>query len=191
MPIVEVLVPDNVIAVNGLGLHFNDGFPHEDNLECLIWEGSAENGSGFLKFTDDYDMMLLPPLYNEEVAPYIAIWQGEKARQDKQRIEQEAEINRHMNSPEFRLHQLRNLCVEKMTAYDNATHQLDRLYRLAQTDEQKQKIDALQREWDKYAEALCHLTDNPDSPWDGGLSTGTPQSVPWPKEPPRPKTLNQ
>lgn len=189
MPTVEVIVPDNVIAINGKGYVFSEPFPHEDNLEYLIWHGTPEDGYGRIKFTDDYDIDLWPPLYNEEVAPYVALWQAEHARYMQQQIEREAEQNRRINSPEYRLGQLRFRRQEKLNMYDSVTAQLNRMYRLTDSEEKKAEIDALQLQWDSYAQQLCNLTDNPDSPWDGGQSVGEPYSVPWPEEPPAPKTI--
>lgn len=189
MPTVEVVVADNVIAVNGVGYKFGEPFPHEDNLEYLIWEGTPETGCGRIKFNDDYDIEIWPPLYEEEVMPYIALWQGEHARQMQERIDRETEVNKYFNSPEYKLRELRIRRQERLDLYDSVTSQLNRMYRLSETDEEKAKINALQMQWDEYAQQLCNMTDNPDSPWDGGLSVGEPYSVPWPEEPPLPKTL--
>ena len=188
---IHVVPPDNVISVNGIGFDFPEPFPHEENLTHLSWFGSPDDGYGQMDFSDDYSMKLLPPLFEEEVAPYLALWQGEKARRDKLAQQQEFETQQFLNSTEYKLRTLRDMRQERLNLYDTTISQLDRMQRLATTDEMKAEIAELRHKWDAYAEKLCNLTDHPDCPWDGGNSVGEPNSIPWPEEPPTPKSISE
>lgn len=76
MPRVTVVPPDRLIIVNGEALQFD--YPAPPNLHALQWDGTAQ--SGHMEWTDDYNMALDASLYAEEVAPYVQLWEAEKAR---------------------------------------------------------------------------------------------------------------
>lgn len=74
MPRVTVVPADRLIIVNGEALQFD--YPAPPNLHALQWDGTA----GHMEWTDDYNMALDASLYAEEVAPYVQLWEAEKAR---------------------------------------------------------------------------------------------------------------
>lgn len=187
---VQVFPEDKTIALNGIALIFDEPFPHEENLYYLTYQGDQHTGGGVIQFKDDYDMLITPAMFDEEIAPYIALWQEERAKRDKAEKEGQLEAERQRNNPEFLFIRLRMERTRHMQEYDNAISQLSRMERLAKTDEEKQKVNDLQKQWDDYAQALCDLPDKEGAPWDGGESEGQPNSVPWPQMPPQPKTLN-
>lgn len=190
MPVVQVIPEDKFIAVNGVGFEFPDGFPHEDNLRLLEWTGDEHSGQGILMFTDDYDMALLPQLYKEEVVPYIAFWQAEKVRREEAMKQQEAENQKYFASDTYKFRQLREIRKLKLAAYDTAKNQLERIIRLAPANsDTATKASSLLYDWDMYAEKLSNMTEWEGAPWDGGVAPDNPNAIPWPEEPPAPKTL--
>ncbi len=70
---VTVVVPDKLIIVDGHLLHFNFNAPAE--LHAIQWH----DGAGHLEFTDDYQELAAAD-YATEVAPFVALWEAEKAR---------------------------------------------------------------------------------------------------------------
>ena len=78
---VTVIPSDDLIAVDGVPLCF--GFEAPANLHALQWHDSA----GEMEWTDDINHPLTPQDYNADVAPFVALWEAEKARLD-------AEVNR-------------------------------------------------------------------------------------------------
>lgn len=73
---VTVIPSDQLIAVDGVPLWF--GFAAPDNLHALQWH----DGAGEMEWTDDINHPLTPADYAEDVAPFVTLWEAEKARLD-------------------------------------------------------------------------------------------------------------
>lgn len=73
---VTVVPADKIIIVNGFTLNFD--FDAPINLHALQWH----DGAGEMEWTDDLNHPLTPADYAEDVAPFVALWEAEKARLD-------------------------------------------------------------------------------------------------------------
>lgn len=89
MPTVTVVPADRLIIVNGEALKFD--FPAPPDLHALQWDDVTQ--IGHMEFVDDYNQSLDASLYDEEVAPFVTLWQAEKARLEDEAAQAEAERN--------------------------------------------------------------------------------------------------
>ena len=71
---VTVVPGDGLIAVDGIPLWF--AFEAPATLHALQWHG----GAGEMEWTNDMNHPLTPADYAEDVAPFVALWEAEKAR---------------------------------------------------------------------------------------------------------------
>ena len=165
---VTVVPADRLIIVNGEALQFD--YPAPPNLHALQWDGTAQ--SGHMEWTDDYNMALDASLYAEEVAPYVQLWEAEKARLAAEAEAAEAARLAEYNSMDARYARLRAKRDQRLAAHDNMVSLLTRKQRLGiDVSEQLQALDA-------YAEQLCNLPAQDGAPWDGGG-----EATPWPDMP--------
>lgn len=88
MPTVTVVPSDKLIIVDDGAIVFEKPFPAPENMHALQWDGQQ----GHIEWEDDYNWILGPEAYEEEVAPYVALWQAEKARREKAAAEAEAAL---------------------------------------------------------------------------------------------------
>ena len=79
MPTVTVVPSDSLIIVDGAALVFP--FDAPTNLHALQWRG----GTGHTEWTDGPNKPLTAEDYDEQVVPYVKLWQAEKARLEKKR----------------------------------------------------------------------------------------------------------
>lgn len=111
---VTIVPVDNVILVNGIHLQF-DFKPIEghEQVHAIQWH----DGKGVIEFTDytgrDAD-------YEADVAPYVALWEAEKARLDAEAAAKEVEYNRLENVVARKLDEL-NAKLEETKA-SSAAH---------------------------------------------------------------------
>lgn len=84
MPQVTVVPADRLIIVNGTALVFPYVAP--ENLHALQWNEKA----GHTEWTDGPNQPLEAKDYDEHVAPYVKLWQAEKARLEKKASEEAA-----------------------------------------------------------------------------------------------------
>ena len=84
MPTVTVVPADNLIIVDGAALVFP--FDAPTNLHALQWRG----GTGHTEWTDVPNKPLTAEDYDEQVVPYVKLWQAEKARLEKKAAEEAA-----------------------------------------------------------------------------------------------------
>mgnify|MGYP001080006101 FL=1 len=111
---VTVVPVDNVILVNNVPLQF-DYKPIEghEQVHAIQWH----SGKGVLEFADysgrDAD-------YETDVAPYVALWESEKARLDAEAAAKEAEYNKLENVVARKLDEL-NVKLEETKA-SSAAH---------------------------------------------------------------------
>ena len=85
MPTVTVVPVDKLIIVGGEAIVFDTPFVAPANLHALQWDGQQ----GHIEWTDDCNWPLEAEAYEDEVAPYVALWQAEKARREKAAAEEE------------------------------------------------------------------------------------------------------
>ncbi|WP_298032255.1 tail fiber assembly protein [uncultured Desulfovibrio sp.] len=160
MPRVTVVPADRLIIVDGEALRFD--FPAPANLHALQWDGDK----GHMEWTDDYNMVLDATLYSEEVAPYVALWQAEKARLVAEAEAAEAARLEEYNSAPARYARLRAERDARMAATD---YLIMPDYPLP--DEAKAAVTV-------YRQALRDLPAQDGAPWDGGG-----EDTPWPSAP--------
>ena len=162
MPSVTVVPGDRLIIVDGEAIVFESPFPAPSNLHALQWNGT----SGHIEWEDDYNWPLEPEAYNDEVAPYVALWQAEKDRLDKAAAEAEAARLTEYNSDPARYERLRTERDRRIAATD---YLLMPDYPLP--EDSRAAVQA-------YRQALRDLPAQDGAPWDGG-GEGTP----WPAMP--------
>lgn len=100
---VTVIPSDKLIIVDNIALYFD--FDAPDNLHAIQWEGD----SGHQEWTDKENTLLMENDYTTEVAPYVALWQAEKTRLDKEQAAAEAEFNSLPNVRKRKLNELDTL----------------------------------------------------------------------------------
>ena len=84
MPTVTVVPSDSLIIVDGAALVFTYVAP--ENLHALQWRGDT----GHTEWTDGPNKLLIAEDYDEQVAPYVKLWQAEKPRLEKKAAEEAA-----------------------------------------------------------------------------------------------------
>ena len=84
MPTVTVVPSDSLIIVDGAALVFPYVAP--ENLHALQWRGDT----GHTEWTDAPNKPLTAEDYDEQVVPYVKLWQAEKARLEKNAAEEAA-----------------------------------------------------------------------------------------------------
>ena len=84
MPTVTVVPSDSLIIVDGAALVFTYVAP--ENLHALQWRGAT----GHTEWTDGPNKLLIAEDYDEQVVPYVKLWQAEKARLEKKATEEAA-----------------------------------------------------------------------------------------------------
>ena len=162
MPSVTVVPGDRLIIVDDEPLVFDSPFPAPSHLHALHWYGTG----GEIEWTDDYNWPLEAEAYEEEVAPYVALWQAEKARREKAAAEAEAARLTEYNSESARFERLR----------------AERDRRIAATDylimPDYPLNDTHRRMMEYYRQDLRDLPTKEGAPWDGGG-----EATPWPAMP--------
>lgn len=161
MPRVTVVPADRLIIVNGEALQFD--YPAPPSLHALQWDGAQ---SGHIEWTDDYNMALDDSLYDEEVAPYVRLWEAEKTRLAAEAEAAEVARLAEYNSESARYARLRVERDRRVAATDYLVmpdYPLD--------DEVRASVSA-------YRQALRDLPAQAGAPWDGGG-----EATPWPDMP--------
>lgn len=158
---VTIVPSDRLIMVNGAALRF--AFSAPANLHALQWH----EGKGHRELTDAPNQSLCGEAqYAGEVAPYVALWEAEKARLEAEAAAAEAARLAEHNSPEARAQRLRAERDVRMASTD---------YRMAAD----YPLDEAQRAlWAAYRQALRDLPQQEGFPWDGGG-----EATPWPALP--------
>lgn len=75
---VTVIPSDNLVIVDGVPLVF--GFAAPATMHALQWH----DGAGELEWTDDINHPLTEQDYADDVAPFVALWEAEKARLEEE-----------------------------------------------------------------------------------------------------------
>ena len=160
MPTVTVVPADSLIIVNGEAIVLP--FDAPTNLHALQWRGDT----GHTEWTDGPNQPLTAEDYDEQVAPFVKLWQDEKARLEQAAAEAEAARLAEYNSEEARFERLRSERDRRLAATDYLLmpdYPLD---------------DTLKGAVQTYRQALRDLLSQEGAPWDGGG-----ESTPWPELP--------
>ena len=107
---VTVVPDDRLIAVNGAALFFE--FEAPETLHALQWSGE----SGHMELTGEDNRLLEAASYETEVAPYVSLWQAEKARLDKAAAEAAEEYNSLANTKARKLAEINAACDAALAA---------------------------------------------------------------------------
>lgn len=160
MPTVTVVPADSLIIVDGAALVFL--FDAPENLHALQWR---EN-KGHTEWTDGPNRPLVSADYDDQVAPFVKLWQDEKTRQEQAAAEAESARLAEYNSEEARFERLRSERDRRLAATD---YLLMPDYPLS--DDQRIILQV-------YRQALRDLPSQEGAPWDGGG-----EATPWPELP--------
>lgn len=160
MPTVTVVPVDNLVIVDGEALVFP--FKAQSNLHALQWR---EN-EGHTEWTDGPNRPLVAADYDDQVAPFVKLWQDEKTRLEQAAAEAEAARLAEYNSEAARFERLRAERDRRLTATD---YLLMQDYPLDNTLKEAVRL---------YRQALRDLPSQEGAPWDGGG-----ESTPWPDLP--------
>ena len=158
---VTVIPSDGIVAVDGVVL-FLDSIKTE-NFHAIQWHdgaGHVEPGNGLPNeelSTDDYA---------GRVAPFVALWEEEKARLEHAEAEAEAAHLAEYNSAEARFERLR---AERDRRLDATDYLLMEDYPLDDTSKGALRL---------YRQSLRDLPSQEGAPWDGGG-----EATPWPTLP--------
>ena len=159
-----IVVPeDKLIIVDGTPLTLD--FTYPSGLHAIQWDGQQ----GHIEWDDDYNWTLSADdatAYDDEVAPYVALWQAEKVRLEQEAAARAAARLAEYNSAAARAIRLRTERDARLAATDK--------YLLSDYPigtEDREKIKA-------YRQVLRDLTAQPGAPWDGGG-----ELTPWPVNP--------
>jgi len=160
MPTVTVVPSDSLIIVDGAALVFP--FDAPANLHALQWRVD----SGHTEWTDAPNKPLTMEDYDDQVAPFVTLWQDEEARIDQAAAEAEAARLAEYNSETARFERLRSERDQRLAATD---YLLMPDYPLS--DDQRTILQV-------YRQALRDLPSQEGAPWDGGA-----EDTPWPEIP--------
>ena len=160
MPTVTVVPADSLIIVNGEAIVLP--FDAPTNLHALQWRGDT----GHTEWTDGPNQPLTAEDYDEQVAPFVKLWQDEKARLEQAAAEAEAARLAEYNSEEARFERLRSERDRRLAATD---YLLMPDYPLDDTRKEAVRL---------YRQALRDLPSQEGAPWDGGG-----EATPWPELP--------
>lgn len=160
MPTVTVVPADNLIIVDSEALVFP--FDAPANLHALQWR----EGQGHTEWIDGPNRPLVAADYDDQVAPFVDLWQTVKARLEQAAAEAEAARLAVYNSEAARFERLRAERDRRLTATD---YLLMPDYPLS--DDQRTILQV-------YRQALRDLPAQEGAPWDGGGD-----ETPWPAAP--------
>ena len=165
MPRVTVVPADRLVIVDGLALTFDFNAP--ERMHALQWDGKQGHiewlGSGD---EPPHNEPLAADSYAGQVAPYVKMWEEEKARLEQAAAEAEAARLAEYNSEEARFERLRSGRDQRLAATD---YLLMPDYPLS--DDQRIILQV-------YRQALRDLPSQEGAPWDGGA-----EDTPWPEIP--------
>ena len=157
---VTVVPDDNLIIVNGEGLVFPYHAP--ENMHALQWTSNA----GHIEWKGGPNQPLEAADYNDQVAPFVKLWQDEKARLEQAAAEAEAARLAEYNSETARFARLRTERDRRLAETD---YLLMADYPLSENQRTVLQV---------YRQALRDLPSQEGAPWDGGG-----EETPWPEIP--------
>ena len=110
MPVVTAIPKDHLIIVDGVALNLS--FDAPESMHALQWDGQR----GHIEWADDDNWPLEPEAYNDEVAPYVALWQAEKSLRDKAAAEAAEEYNSLASTKARKLAEINAACDAALAA---------------------------------------------------------------------------
>lgn len=162
---VTVVPADRLVIVDGQALTFE--FSALERMHALQWDGLQGHiewkGYGHEPPRNE---LLTADSYANRVAPYVKMWEEEKARLEQAAAEAEAARLAEYNSEEARFERLRSERDQRLAATD---YLLMSDYPLS--DDQRTILQV-------YRQALRDLPSQEGAPWDGGA-----EDTPWPEIP--------
>ena len=166
---VTVVPSDHLIFVDGFAVCCDFSAPK--NMHALQWH----EVSGHIEWTDDIIHPLTPDDYEADVAPFVALWEAEKARLDEEAAAAEAARIAEYNSPEARAARIR---AERDRRLDATTWLVER-----HKEQTAGNIDVSITGEDyaallTYRQALRDLPQQEGFPWEGPDDP----KCPWPDE---------
>lgn len=165
MPRVTVVPADRLVIVDGQALTFDFNAP--ERMHALQWDGKQGHiewlGYGHEPPRNE---LLTADIYADQIAPYVKMWEEEKARLEQAAAEAEAVRLAEYNSEAARFERLRAERDRRLTATD---YLLMQDYPLDNTHKEAVRL---------YRQALRDLPSQEGAPWDGGG-----ESTPWPDLP--------
>lgn len=167
---VTVVPSDRLIIVDGQALRFD--FPAPENLHAVQWHG----GAGEMEWTDDLNHPLTPAEYAEDVAPFVALWEAEKARLEAEAAAAEAARLAEYNSTEARAARIR---AERDRRLEASAWIVERHRDQLDNGEATTLDESQYQAWLAYRQALRDLPAQPGFPWRGEDDP----ACPWPVEP--------
>lgn len=103
MPKVTVVPADHLIIVNDEALIFQ--FDAPENMHALQWRGDTGN----TEWTDGPNKSLTAEDYDEQVSPFVALWEGEKKRLEAELAAAEEVYNSIENVKARKLNEINSL----------------------------------------------------------------------------------
>ena len=167
---VTVVPSDRLIVVDGVALRFD--FPAPENMHALQWH----EGSGHIEWTDDINHPLTADAYEADVAPFVALWEAEKARLNEEAAAAEAARIAEYNSPEARAARVR---AERDRRLASCTWIIERHRDQLDNGEATTLSEEQYQAWQTYRQALRDLPQQPGFPWEGPDDP----ACPWPVKP--------
>lgn len=162
MPRVTVVPDDRLVIVDGKALTFDFNAPWR--MHALQWDGQK----GHIEWAGDdanpqHNETLTTNNYTSQVAPFVALWDAEKARLTAEAEAAEAARLAEYNSEPARFERLR---AERDRRLSETDYLLMPDYPLS--DDSRAAVQA-------YRQALRDLPAQEGAPWDGGE-----EKTPWP-----------
>ena len=162
---VTVVPADRLVIVDGQALTFEFSAP--GRMHALQWDGLQGHiewkGYGHEQPCNE---LLTADSYADRVAPYVKMWEEEKARLEQAAAETEAARLAEYNSEAARFERLRAERDRRLSATD---YLLMQDYPLNNTLKEAVRL---------YRQALRDLPSQEGAPWDGGG-----KETPWPAAP--------
>lgn len=162
---VTVVPADRLVIVDGLALTFDFNAPNR--MHALQWDGLQGHiewdGSGHEPPRNE---LLTADSYADRIAPYVKLWEEEKARLEQAAAEAEAARLAEYNSEAARFERLRAERDRRLSATDFMI--------MADYPIPADQRTAVQI----YRQALRDLPAQEGAPWDGGG-----KETPWPAAP--------
>lgn len=170
---VTVVPSDRLIIVDGIPLWFNFSLSKK-NMHALQWH----EGSGHIEWKGDSNSPLTPDDYESDIAPFVALWEAEKARLDKEAAAAEAARIAEHNSPEARAARIR---YERDRRINAVTWLVERHRDQIANGDETTLTEEQYNEWLTYRQALRDLPQQEGFPWLGGGEDD--DTCPWPVMP--------
>ena len=169
---VTVVPSDHLIIVDGTPLQFDFSAPGK--LHALQWHG----GAGHMEWQDDINHPLTSEDYAEDVAPFVGLWEAEKARREEEAAAAEAARLAEYKSEPARAARVR---TERDRRLSDCAWIVERHRDQLENGEATTLTEDEYQAWLGYRQALRDLPQQPGFPWLGGGADDT--QCPWPTAP--------